>query len=152
VTVVRPVVPGEPGFVVRAGSEHGLRRLLLADGRLPEGEVGAVHTHGGDELIRVVSGRLQARVGDRRFHCGPGEMLVVPPGVEHGFVVVAEAVVEVVAEQDMGSTYAVVEPDGTVREVEVHRAGVPWDRPAGPGRSATSEAEMAAIAERVRPV
>jgi mannose-6-phosphate isomerase-like protein (cupin superfamily) len=152
VTVVRFHPPSSPGFVAHAGAEHGLRRLLLASGRLPLGDVGAPHTHGGDELIRVLSGRLRMRVGERRYACGPGDVVVVPPGIEHGFVVEDEAVVEVVAEQDMGSTYAVVEQDGSVREIEVHRPGVPWDRPPAPGAAPTSAEQMAAITERVRPV
>ncbi|MFG2489770.1 cupin domain-containing protein [Streptomyces caniferus] len=42
------------------------------------------HTHDDtDELIMVVSGRLTLRLRDGEVELGPGELFVVPRGVEH---------------------------------------------------------------------
>jgi hypothetical protein len=47
---------GAAGFDVLAGRDQGLRRLMVIGGRLPDGDVGPVHVHEGDEVLRVVSG------------------------------------------------------------------------------------------------
>lgn len=36
-----------------------------------------------DELFLVVEGRLDIRLRDREIHLGPGELVVIPRGVEH---------------------------------------------------------------------
>ncbi len=41
------------------------------------------HHENEDELFLVVHGRLTLRLRDRDVHLGPGEMFVVPRGVEH---------------------------------------------------------------------
>jgi mannose-6-phosphate isomerase-like protein (cupin superfamily) len=142
-------VPGEIGFRVVAGPDQGLGRVLLAAGTLPAGDLGWVHEHGGDEVIRVVSGRVTFTVGGQVRVCGPGELAVIPPGVPHGFVVGGEqAVIEVVAEQGMGSWIPVRDDSGARRLVEVHRAGVPFDRDPAAGAARTTEAELADLVGR----
>lgn len=137
------------GFSVLAGAEDGLRRLLLATGRIPTAEVGDLHHHAGDEIVRVVQGTLLFRIGAEERVCGPGAAAVIPPGVVHGFVVQEETLIEVIAEQGMGSFYSVRSPDGGVRLVEVFRAGVPWDRDPPAGSMNTSPDEMREVSRMI---
>jgi len=66
-----------------------------------------VHVHEGEEVLRVVSGQVLIRCGDEEQMCTAGQLVVVPPGVLHGFRVVEEIVLEVVAECDIGTFYPV---------------------------------------------
>lgn len=67
--VTRRVVTGEKGMIVAwtlgAGARVAARR----------------HPH--DQIVWVPSGRMEMRVGDERRTCGPGDMAVIPSGVEH---------------------------------------------------------------------
>jgi mannose-6-phosphate isomerase-like protein (cupin superfamily) len=136
---------GAAGFRVVAGTGNGLSRLLLAVGRLPSAEVGPVHLHYGEEVLHVVKGRLLIRAGDHRRECGPGEVVAVPSGRWHGFQALAETVLEVVAEQGIGTVYPVRRADGRAELVEVYRTDMPWGRPPPDGRDWTSDREMRAI-------
>jgi hypothetical protein len=134
--------PHEAGFRVVSGRPDGLQRLLLVSGRLLATEsAGPVHAHAGDEVIRVLDGELVVRVGEERRTCRAGDVAAIPPLVLHGFQVVRDTVVEVIAEHDMGTLFPVRQPDGSHRLVEVHRPDLPWSRP---GRHTTDE-ELAAI-------
>lgn len=138
------------GFRVLAGRDEGLGRILVAGGRLPTGDVGPVHVHEGDEVLRVVSGEMFVRCGDERRICGPGDLVVVAPLVPHGFRVVRTTVVEVVAEYDIGTLYPVRDPaSGTIEHVEVHRQDMPWGRPPPPGADWTDDATLQAILDRL---
>jgi Cupin domain len=95
--------------------------------------------HVGDEVIRILSGELTMPVGDERRTCRDGDVIIVPPNVLHGFRVVADTVVEVVAEHDIGTFYPVRQADGTRRLVEVFTR-LPWDAPPPrPGEHTTDE-------------
>jgi quercetin dioxygenase-like cupin family protein len=143
-----------PGMKVIVGPADGARRLLLARGTLPGGGSGAVHHHDGDEVVRVVSGTVGFLVGGERKSCTAGEIAVIPRGTEHGFVVEsAEAVMEFIAEQNMGSFFTVRTSTGAVEKIEVHRAEIPWDRPPPDGQAHTSAEEMAELSRRaVEPI
>ena len=52
-------VPHAAGFEVLAGRSQGLQRLMVVAGRLPASDVGIVHVHHGDEVLRVVSGSVE---------------------------------------------------------------------------------------------
>lgn len=147
--VLEPPAEGTAGFHIVAGRQQGLRRLMVVAGRLPDGDVGPVHAHDGDEVLRVVSGRVQVRCGDQQRVSGAGELVVVPPGVLHGFRVLEETVLEVVAEYDIGTLYPVTGHDGQVKLVEVHRPDMPWGRPPNPGQGWTTDAEMQAVLDRL---
>ncbi len=47
-----------------------------------------LHTHEADELIVVLEGTVEARLGDQVRHVGADHTLVIPPGVPHGFTCV----------------------------------------------------------------
>ncbi len=145
---LEPPPPGAAGFRVVAGRSQGLRRLMLVAGRLPAGDVGPPHTHAGDEVLRVVSGEVVVRCGEQERTCTAGSVVVVPPGVLHGFRVRTETVLEVVAEYEIGTFYPVATVEGGFEMVEVHRPDMPWGRPPPPGRGWTSDEELREILDR----
>jgi mannose-6-phosphate isomerase-like protein (cupin superfamily) len=130
---------------VVAGTANGLSRLLLAVGRLPSADVGPIHLHYGEEVLHVVSGRLLIRTGDHRRECGPGEVVAVPAGTWHGFRALEETVLEVVAQQRIGTVFPVRREDGRVELVEVHRTDMPWGRPPPEGGDWTTDTDMRGI-------
>ena len=58
-------------------------RVMLVRHLLKAGWKGARHSHPHEQLVYVVSGRLQFVSGDASFEAGPGDSFVVPGGVEH---------------------------------------------------------------------
>ncbi len=44
-----------------------------------------LHTHEADELIMILEGVLEARLGDDVQQVGANHTLVIPPGAPHGF-------------------------------------------------------------------
>ena len=139
--------PGE-GFSVAAGREHGLQRLVLAAGRLGAGQGGPLHLHHGEEILRVLSGEAVVQVGDEQRRCGPGDVVVIPADVVHGFRTLGEVEMEVVAELDAGQVFPVVAADGGTELVEVYRADMPWSRRPPAGYDWTSDERMAEILVR----
>lgn len=146
-----PPAGDRPGFAVVAGAPTGLARLLLAVGRLPAGDHGPEHLHEGEEILHVLSGRLRVRIDGESVDAGPGTVVAVPAGALHGFDAAEETLLEVVAEQRIGTLYRVRDDDGGVRTVEVHRADMPWGRPPPEGHSWTSDAELRHILAHVDP-
>ena len=140
---------GEAGFRVVAGREHGLGRIMVVGGRLVAGEAGPVHVHGGDEVLRVVSGTIVVRCGDIRRTCGPGDLVVVPPDTPHGFRAESETLLEVVAEYDIGTLFPVLDTGGKVSLAEVYRRDMPWGRPPPAGREWTTDEELSDILARL---
>jgi uncharacterized RmlC-like cupin family protein len=141
--------PADRGFRVVAGEPTGLSRLLLAVGRLPAADVGPVHLHFGEEVLHVLEGRLLVRIGARRQECGPGDVVVVGAGEWHGFQVIEETVLEVVAEQRIGTVYPVRTAGPEWELVEVHRRDMPWGRPPEGGADWTDDAEMRRILDNL---
>lgn len=144
-----PPRPGTVGFDVVAGRAQGLHRLMVVAGRLPEGDIGPVHLHQGDEVLRVVSGEVLVRCGDEQRLCRPDDVVIVAPGVLHGFRVTAETVLEVVAEYDIGTLYPVRTGDGDTELVEVHRQDMPWGRLPPQGQDWTSDQEMRRVLDHL---
>jgi quercetin dioxygenase-like cupin family protein len=139
-------LPADAGFRVVAGRPDGLQRLMVVSGRLPAGTGGGpVHAHLGDEVLRIISGEIIVRVGAERQTCGAGDIAVVPPNILHGFQVVQDTLMEVVAEYDIGTLFPVRQPDGTRRLVEVYRADLPWCAPPPQPGQYTTDQELAEI-------
>jgi quercetin dioxygenase-like cupin family protein len=66
------------------GQEHGATVSLILD----EGEPGhgpRLHRHPYDETWVVVEGNLTFQAGDELLRAGPGDLVIVPPGVPHKF-------------------------------------------------------------------
>jgi mannose-6-phosphate isomerase-like protein (cupin superfamily) len=140
--------PDGTGFELVAGPPQGLSCLLVAGGRVPTGDPGHVHLHLGEEIIHVVSGQIAVRVGDERRTCGPGDLVVIPANTVHGFRVVRTAVLEVIAQQRMGTYFPVPQADGSVQLVEIHTPS-PWNNPPPAGCSYTTEAEVRELVRQV---
>jgi hypothetical protein len=141
-------LPADLGFRVLAGRPHGLQRLLVASARLPAGPGAQMHLHVGDEVLRILTGEIVMRVGDERRTCRAGDLVIVPPNTLHGFQVVVDTEIEVVAEHDIGTFYPVRQADGTRRLVEVYTP-LPWDAPPPRPREHTTDEEMQEILRAV---
>ena len=72
--------PVRPGVSRKVFSGDG---ATLAWTTLEPGHQPRPHSHAHEQIVYIVSGRARFRVGDEEAIVGPGEMLVVPPNVEH---------------------------------------------------------------------
>ena len=84
-TLENPVTGERFTFTDTAATTDG--ELLAFDfGLRPGGAVPIPHVHPiQTERFEVVDGRLTFRVGLRKVHAGPGDVVEVPPGVAHSF-------------------------------------------------------------------
>jgi quercetin dioxygenase-like cupin family protein len=125
---------------VIAGPEQGLRRLIVQVQPVAPDEVGHLHRHdAADQILCVLQGQVLIEVDGQSMVCRPGEMGIAPAGSPHGFRGLgAPALLEVFGEQGRGTVFLLADDE----EIEVHRPGVPWDRP-GPST------DMAALAPRM---
>ena len=84
-TLENPVTGERFTFTDTAASTGG--ELLAFDfGLRPGGAVPIPHVHPiQPERFEVVDGRMTFRVGLRKLHAGPGDVVEVPPGVAHSF-------------------------------------------------------------------
>jgi quercetin dioxygenase-like cupin family protein len=84
-TIANPVTGERFTFTETAASSGG--ELLAFDFALaPGGKVPVPHVHPiQTERFEVVSGQVRFRLGLRTFVAGPGDIIVAPPGVAHGF-------------------------------------------------------------------
>jgi len=69
-----------PGVVRRVFSGDN---ATLAFTTLDPGHEPRPHSHPHEQIVYILSGRARFVVGDDEVVAGPGDMLVVPPGVEH---------------------------------------------------------------------
>jgi quercetin dioxygenase-like cupin family protein len=84
-TVFNPVTKERITFLETSASTGGERVSVRLE--LPaEGAVPGTHVHPEQyETFHVISGRMKFRYGLRKIVAGPGETVVVPPGVIHDF-------------------------------------------------------------------
>lgn len=136
---------GQFGFRPAFGAPAGLRRTMAAVGRLPVGDRRPTHRHRGEEVLCVIEGGLQVRVGDERRNCGPGDVVAVPAETWHSIEVVAETVLIVLTERGMGNLYPVRHQDGSREVVEVYRREVPWSAEPPSGLDWTTDERLAEI-------
>jgi mannose-6-phosphate isomerase-like protein (cupin superfamily) len=67
------------------GTDHGATISLILDRSSP-GQGPRLHRHPYDEIWVVQEGNLTFYFGEHRQHAGPGDIVIVPPGVPHKFV------------------------------------------------------------------
>ena len=79
----RGVVPGR--FLLE-GSRFGLDHLTLVLGETAPGGAIPLHRHTYEELFIVHGGRGTYTVGEATVEAGPGDVVLIPSGVEHRFV------------------------------------------------------------------
>ncbi len=110
------------------GPEHGATRIFVWSVAAEKGETIGLHHHHGEELFRVLYGRLRFRVNDETREVRAGEVVIIPPGADHAYMALEDCELEVYGEIGMGQFYRVTDLDGTVREEEVFVRGRPWSR------------------------
>jgi quercetin dioxygenase-like cupin family protein len=74
------VTSARPGVERRVFSGD---RATLAFTTLDPGHSPFPHSHAHEQIVYMLSGRARFVVGDEETILGPGDMLVVPPNVEH---------------------------------------------------------------------
>jgi hypothetical protein len=121
-------VPGYDTSVV-IGPEHGASRLCIFAVAEPAEFAIMPHHHYGEEIFRVLSGRLRFTVGAVTQEIHAAQAVIVPPSVTHSHVVLDDAEVEITGEIGAGIFIWHEQPDGSFAEEELHVAGVPWSRP-----------------------
>ena len=126
------------------GPNNGATRLFIWCTTAQAGQVVGLHHHLGEELIRVLYGKLRFRVGDQVRDIGPGEVVIVDPGTVHGYVTLEDAEIEVYGEIGSGIFVTVEDGDGSTREEEVFVRNAPWSR------APTDESQYITRAEQLR--
>lgn len=63
------IVSGEKGMVVWWSMKAGAHA--------------AAHKHPHEQIAWMLSGKMEFRLGDEERTCGPGDVVVIPAGVEH---------------------------------------------------------------------
>jgi quercetin dioxygenase-like cupin family protein len=74
------VTVARPGVERRVFSGEG---ATIAFTTLEPGHEPSPHSHPHEQIVYMISGRARFVVGGEETTLGPGDMLVVPPGVEH---------------------------------------------------------------------
>ena len=65
------------------------RRILVGDNgmivfwKMKAGARAAAHKHPHEQMFWMISGKMDFRLGNERRLCGPGDVGVIPGGVEH---------------------------------------------------------------------
>jgi quercetin dioxygenase-like cupin family protein len=67
--ISRRVISGEQGMLVWWSVQAGVHI--------------AAHSHPNEQIVWMLKGRMEFRIGDERRMCGPGDIAVIPGGVEH---------------------------------------------------------------------
>ena len=110
------------------GPDNGARRLFIWCTSVQAGEVVDLHRHLGEELIRVLYGRLCFHVAGETREIGPGEVVIVEPGAVHGYVTIEDAEIEIYGEIGSGIFVPKLTSNGTIQFDEVFVRDVPWSR------------------------
>ena len=55
----------------------------MASTTLEPGHAPLPHSHEHEQIVYIISGRVRFTVGDDVAEVGPGDVLLVPPGVQH---------------------------------------------------------------------
>jgi len=58
-------------------------KLMISWARMSKGMRAAAHHHPHEQAFWILSGAVDFRLGSERRRCGPGELVLVPPNVEH---------------------------------------------------------------------
>jgi quercetin dioxygenase-like cupin family protein len=127
------------------GPADGANRLLVSRSEWPAGFFVGLHRHDGEEAFYVLQGSVRFTVDDKQIHCDAGDTATVPVGAEHGFVVLADAVILVIREQELQSIAIQIDADGTRREIEIFQYGPPWSKEPPPQIGLTSAEDVRSI-------
>jgi quercetin dioxygenase-like cupin family protein len=67
--ITRRLISGERGMIVWWSIKAGAHA--------------AAHRHQHEQIVWMLKGRMDFRLGSERRMCGPGDLVVIPGGVEH---------------------------------------------------------------------
>jgi mannose-6-phosphate isomerase-like protein (cupin superfamily) len=76
------------------GADHGGVGVCVIIVEAPPGRGPSLHRHPYEELLLVQEGSGTFTLGDESLEVGAGELVVVPPGVPHGFKNTGEGVLK----------------------------------------------------------
>lgn len=82
---------------VYAAAAHGSAQLTIFEQWCAPGMGAPAHLHAVEEVLRVLAGRAAVWVGLDRDELGPGDSVIIPAGVAHGFRNVTDATLHVQA-------------------------------------------------------
>ena len=51
--------------------------------KMKAGAHAAAHRHDNEQIAWILKGKMEFRLGSERCTCGPGDLVVIPAGVEH---------------------------------------------------------------------
>ena len=80
---------GYPGITrtILVDASHGAKSLWVAHLEIEPGATVTTHIHPDtEEAMVIVEGELEAVLGDEVVTLGPGDPVLAPAGVKHGFV------------------------------------------------------------------
>jgi len=130
------------------GPAQGASRIYIWAVAASAGQAVGMHFHGGEEIIRVLYGRLHVRVADSTRELTTGEILIVPAGTHHGYRAGETSEIEVYGEIGAGEFLVFRDDRGAERVEEIFMAGAPWSRvPADLSAYCAHEELMARYAE-----
>lgn len=110
------------------GPEQGTRHLFIWAATLNRGHAVGKHLHHGEELFRVLHGRLRFLVERDIREVRAGETVIIPPGTIHGYTALEASELEIYGEIACGVFQRVQQPDGSIADVESYVCGMPWTR------------------------
>jgi mannose-6-phosphate isomerase-like protein (cupin superfamily) len=67
-------------FRVLQGTRHSQTAVMTV---APGQDAGPEETHGGDQIVYIVEGHAELRVGAERLTAGPGALVLIPAGTRH---------------------------------------------------------------------
>ena len=77
--------------IVKASGDATNNSLAVVEMRLPAGFAPPPHIHHNeDEAFYLISGQIEAQIGEKRFPADQGAFLWLPRDVQHGFVVTGD--------------------------------------------------------------
>ncbi len=79
------VLPGVDRWEIVSG-ELGARSLTVGDVMVSPGSGVPTHVHPTEEAMVILDGELEAMLGDETVTVAPGQTVLAPAGVKHGFV------------------------------------------------------------------
>jgi quercetin dioxygenase-like cupin family protein len=93
-----PEVPWRPNYrkweITQAGD--GTTSSDMSRSEVGVGTGAPLHSHEADELIMILEGTLEVRLGDEVHKVGPDHTLVIPPNVPHGFTCIGPGAAKIV--------------------------------------------------------
>jgi len=66
------------------------KNAMIVWWKMKPGASVAPHAHPHEQIVWVLSGKMEIRIGDKRHVCGPGDFLLIPSGIEHEGVVLED--------------------------------------------------------------